>query len=63
MKLDVESVVNHLPAARMLQPIFTLLSCHVMFHVKQMLLHRLQHCQQQQTRSAEPAIIPFLPTM
>lgn len=43
MKLDVESVVNHLPAARMLQPIFMLLSCHVMFHVKQMLLHRLQH--------------------
>ena len=33
------------------------------FHVKQMLLHCLQHCQQQQTRSAEPAIIPFLPTM
>ena len=44
-------------------PISMLLSCHVMFHVKQMLLHCLQHCQQQQTRSAEPAIIPFLPTM
>ena len=52
-----------LPAAWILQPISILLLCHVMFHVKQMLLHCLQHCQQQQTRSAEPAIIPFLPTM
>ena len=50
-------------AAWILQPISILLLCHVMFHVKQMLLHCLQYCQQQQTRSAEPAIIPFLPTM